>query len=465
MENSAHRKMVKGIIVERTKSKRYCTVVSWIGQRRWRALLCVLAVLCLSIPAPAFAKSLNGTLLGQGTGREVAFNHHGKPLNDWAGTLKFKLDSGEDLLVFCIQIDVRVRSGDRYRSDGPVLGLPNGCQIRYLLDAYPASTAKDADEAAARQMAIWVFSDGVDPTTIDDAKVRDRAIALVKEANGKPCPKPRTEAPDLTLDPSTANAAVGQVVAYTVHASSGDAGHPLNISVSGAAVFSDANGANLGQQQQTINLDGQSGATIWVLSTGAGETTVSVALPYRLEAGTVYSQLDDTSPTQRLVLAENLNLVAKASAQLSVAVEVPPALTEQATVPATTPTAPAEQATVPATTPAPPAATSAPATHRPKGKDQTPTPAEQPTVTVLVGEAESVTPVLAAEATALPAPAANEQAGAAAVAAPAPQAGAAVRPRSLPRTGEPAGPAIGLILLGAAALLVGALLRGRRTMR
>src|SRR5581483_6984864 len=133
--NSASCETAKGIIVERTKSKKQCTIVSWLVQRRWRTLLCALAVACLSMPSPALAKSLNGTLLGQGTGREVAFNHHGKPLNDWAGTLKFKLDSGEDLLVFCIQIDVRVRSGDRYRSDGPVLGLPNGCQIRYLLDA------------------------------------------------------------------------------------------------------------------------------------------------------------------------------------------------------------------------------------------------------------------------------------------------------------------------------------------
>ena len=90
-------------------------------QRRWPALLCALAVVCLSLPSVAFGKSLNGTLLGKGTGREVAFNHHGKPLSDWAGTLKFKLDSGEQLLVFCIQIDVRVRSGDRYRSDGPCL--------------------------------------------------------------------------------------------------------------------------------------------------------------------------------------------------------------------------------------------------------------------------------------------------------------------------------------------------------
>jgi len=166
-----------------------------ISQRRVHrtcgALLYALALVYLSMPTLAFGKSLNGTFLGKGTGREVPFSRHGKPLSDWAGTLKFKLDSGEQLLVFCIQIDVHVSSGDRYRSDGPVLALPNGCKIRYLLDTYPASTVKGVDEAAARQMAIWVFSDNVDPMTIEDAKLRDRTIALVNEAIRKPCPNTR----------------------------------------------------------------------------------------------------------------------------------------------------------------------------------------------------------------------------------------------------------------------------------
>jgi hypothetical protein len=205
--------------------KEHRTTVSRLIRGTWRALLCALALVCLSAPALAAAKTLTGSFLGKGTGHEVAFNHHGKPLSDWAGTLKFRLDSGEELLVFCIQIDVRVRSGDRYRSDGPVLALPNGCQIRYLLDTYPASSATDADEAAARQLAIWVFSDAVDPATIEDAKIRDRTIALVTEATGKPCPERRTDAPDLTLDPPTANAAIGQVLAYIVGASTKDAGH------------------------------------------------------------------------------------------------------------------------------------------------------------------------------------------------------------------------------------------------
>ena len=392
------------------------TIVQRRVYRRWLALLCALALVCLSMPSVAFGKSLNGTFLGKGTGREVAFNHHGAPLSDWAGTLKFRLDSGEQLLVFCIQIDVRVSAGDRYRSDGAVLVLPNGCKIRYLLDIYPASTAQDADEAAARQLAIWVFSDNVDPMTIEDAKVRDRTIALVNEAIRKPCPIRRTEAPDLTIEPTTASAAAGQVVAYTVRASPADAGHSVTVSVGGPAVLADATGANAGLQQQQVTLDGQSAATFWVLITGAGQINVAVALPYRLEAGTVYSQIDDARPTQRLVMAESLDLVEKASAQISGAAGAPLALTEQATVPA-----------IP---PAPPAATAPPATRRPN-RDKTPIPTEQPTVIAVIVEAVGITPVLATEATALPAPT-SAPAGAAAVAAPV------LHPSQLPNTGEPA---------------------------
>jgi LPXTG-motif cell wall-anchored protein len=310
-----------------------------------------------------------------------------------------------------------------------VVALPNGCQIRYLLDTYPASSAKDADEAAARQLAIWVFSDNVDPMTIEDAKVRDRTIALVTEATGRPCPKRRTEAPDLTIEPASASAAAGQVVAYTVRASPDDAGQSMTVSVGGPAVFADAAGANAGLQQQQVTLDGQSAATFWVLITGAGQISVAVALPYRLEAGTVYSQIDDSHPTQRLVMAESLDLVENASAQISGA--------------AGAPSAPTEQATEAAMTPAPPAATAPPATRRPD-RDKTPVPTEQPTETAVVVETVGVAPVLAAEATALPAPT-IAPAGAAAVAAPA------LRPSQLPNTG-------GLIMSGWLALGIAGLL-------
>lgn len=410
------------------------TIARRRAHRMCGVLLGALVLVCLSMPSLAFGKSLNGTLLGKGTGRAVSFNHHGKPLSNWAGTLKFKLDSGEQLLVFCIQIDVRVSVGDRYRSDGAVLVLPNGCMIRYLLDRYPASISLDADEAAARQMAIWVFSDNVNPALIDDPKVRDRTIALVNEAIGKPCPIRRAEAPDLSIEPAVASANAGQIVAYTVRASPADAGHPVTVSVGGPAVFADANGANTGQQQQNVTLDGQSAATFWVLLTGAGQADIRVALPYHLAAGTVYSQIDDSNPTQRLVMAESLDLLANASAQLSGAAGAP------------SPPTPIAQATAPAA----PAPTNPPpqATRRPSK----PTATEQPATPVIADEqapaAPSPTP--SENLTAIPVAAPE----AIAAAAPAPPAGgvAAPRPLSLPNTGGQAGPT--WLALGIAGLLI-----------
>ena len=457
---------------------------AWSGRRVWRGLMYIFAFLCMFVPVLAFAQPLTGTFTGTSIGREVAFSHNGKARKAWAGVLTFQIDNGPEVPVFCIQLDVRVRSGNRYRSDGSVLDLPNGCQIRYLLGKYPASTAKDADEAAARQVAIWVFSDNLDPTTIQDAKIRDRAIALANEARSKPCSVQRTDAPDLTLAPPTANAAVGQVVAYTIQAGSKDAGQTVTVTVDGPAVLSDANGTNSGQQQQSVSLNGQAAATIWVLSTGAGQSTVSVALPYRLDAGTVLSQIDDSHPTQRLVMAERQELVAKAAAQGSWAGSAPapsPVPSEQAT--ATPPSAPpGGQATA---TPSPSAqATVAPSPTR---RPQRSSPTEQPTSpagigggtatppsgvagdtgqsapTAPAGETASPQAGVPAGETALPAPTAAQLGNGQVTATPAQQASAPrpVRPHGLPRTGTPASPALGLLLAGVVVVLGGWMLRRR----
>jgi hypothetical protein len=414
------------------------TILSRRIHRSWRALLCALALVGLSRSAFAAEPVLKGTFLGKGIGREVAFSHHDKPLSDWAGTLKFRLDSGEEVLVFCIQIDVRVLWGDRYRSDGPVLALPNGCPIRYLLDKYPASSAHGADEAAARQMAIWVFSDAVDPTTIVDAKIRDRTIALVTEAIGKPCPDRRTEAPALTLNPPTTNAAVGQVVAYTVGASAKDAGHTLTVIVNGPAMLSDAQGTNSGQQQQQVTLDGQSAATFWVLSTGVGQAIISIALPFRLEAGTVFSQIDDNSPSQRLVIAETQNLVANASAKLLGSAAAP----------------------APVASPLPPAATPAAAPPRPTHRPSKPDSTDHPAATIVADEQVTATPSrLPSENVTAVSSAAPETIEAA---TPASAGGAAPPlPRSLPNTAEPGDRVIWPILIGVTLLLSGWRLRRR----
>jgi hypothetical protein len=443
----------------------------------------VVLTLALLFPNLALAEILTGTFQGKGTGREVTFQHEGEAQTNWAGSLRFRIDDGPSVLVFCIEIDVRVRSGDRYRSDGPVLALPNGCQIRYLLDKYPASSARNADEAAARQMAIWAFSDGVDPATIEDATIRDRTIALVNEARQGECPSRRTEAPDLTLEPTSASPSVGQTVAYTVRAGPADTGQTVAVSVTGPAVLSDSGGTSIGQQQD-ITLDAQGAANFWVTGSGPGETTVRVELPYRLEAGTVFSHLDSDAPSQRLVLAESRSLTASVAGELiwseqgaqpspTAPAEAPqPSPTAPAEAPQPSPTAPAAtpEAEAPTATPAPPPPTRQPSREDDDdddNQDDTPVPTEQPTETVASGEQATAVPTPASPDTTAAPTAPPEAAGPPTPAdqsAPAAAGGAAQpRPRSLPNTAAPGTGAGRLIGVSLVLLALGGWLLRRRT--
>jgi LPXTG-motif cell wall-anchored protein len=420
---------------------------AWFTRHSWRAVLGVLLALGLLMPSLAQAQTLTGTFMGKIIGRQVAFQHQGQTHNDWAGVLKLKLDNGLEVPVFCIQIQVRVHVGDRYRSDGAVLALPNGCQIRYLLDKYPASTANTVDEAAARQMAIWAFSDGVDPATIQDAAIRDRTTALVNEARLGQCPTRRTEAPNLMLTPSTSSAAAGQPVAYSVQTGAEDAGQAVTVSVTGPAVLSDAGGAGSSQQQQ-ITLDAQGQALFWVTGTGLGAVSVRVDLPYQLEAGTVFSHLDNGSPTQRLVMAESRALTASATGALSLSAGPQPAPTGPAQAPQPSPTA--------AAPPAPPRPTRRPTRHT-----ATPAPAE----TVISETQATALPTPLADTTAIPAaPAAGGQVPPFDQAAPAGGA-VQVRPASLPNTGATDAPVIWPLAFTAGLLALGGWLIRRRIAR
>ncbi len=416
------------------------------------ALLGALALFVLLVPPGALAAPLEGTFVGKLRGREVSFRHNGKDRTEWAGLLSFKLASGKDVPVFCIQLDVHVRPGDPYTSDGTILDLPNGCQIRYLLDKYPAASAKTADEAAARQLAIWFFSDGLDLSTVTDAAVRDRAAALANEAKGKPCPPHRSEAPTLTLDPPAASASAGQPIMYTLRASPAEAGAKLTLAVDGPAVFSDAGGANSGQQQSQIALDAQGNAQFWVLGTGAGQSAITIALPYNLGAGTVFSERDPNNPSQHLVLAQGQPLTVSVAGRAAWAAQAPsPTVTATATATATATTVPptATPKRRPRATPQPTATPQETATSQ----EQTATPAEQTAVPSEVPQ----------EQTATPAEQNQQTTEVAASATPNGATSAQVRPRSLPRTADDGRPPVALFLMGVLAIVAGGwLLRSQR---
>jgi LPXTG-motif cell wall-anchored protein len=416
-----------------------------MGRGRFGACLLLGALALLALAAPAFAaQSLTGTYTGRIIGREVTFTRNGKSVTDWAGTLKLALDGGGGTVpVFCIEIDVLVRDGDRYRSDGPIQQLPNGCEIRYLLNKYPASTAKTADEAAARQLAIWVFSDGIDPTTIVDKPpgLRDRVLALVHEAQNAPCPPTRAVVPELTLEPPVANAAAGDTVNYTVRVAPPGFAKSVHVAISGPATLVD------GRQQASIPLDAQGAATFGVVGAAAGESTIDASLPFQLDAGLVFSHLDDNHKTQRLVMADKHNFTAKVTAQAHWAGGAPQ---PSPTAAPPTPTVAAPDTPQPTK---PPKRRRTPTEVLPTSTEVPPTPEAQPTAEALP------TTVAAEQPSPVPEAAAPEAAGGAS------PANAGPRPRRLPTTGAPAGGMAWAGLGLAALLLVGGVLIRRRASR
>jgi hypothetical protein len=404
-------------------------------------LVVALALLGLAAPALAASGPLTGTFGGKVIGRDVTYTHAGKKRTEWAGVLNLRLDNGPTVPVFCIEIDISVRPGDRYRSDGPVLALPNGCQIRYLLDKYPASGAKTAGEAAARQMAIWVFSDGVDPAKIDDATIRQRTIVLVNEAKQGACPTRRTAPPDLAIEPPVASAAPGKPISYTLRAGPADAGQVATVVVSGTATLADAQQQPVGQRLQ-LTLDAQGVGKFWVINASAGQTAIRVSLPYRLEAGTVFSHIDDARRTQRLVMAESQQMTAAAEARASWSGQAP-----QPTPAQPTPAQP---------TPAP----TRPPSERPP--EQTAPQSSPPEVTSNIldqvaaqgSQSPTQAPTIDPALDTAPAGAAPRQP------VPTQPAGAGVVPRSLPNTAGSDGAAPALLLV-VGLLLCGVLLRRR----
>lgn len=461
-------------------------------RRIWAFLAALLALLIITSSAVA-AGQLTGTFVGLDPLRHqfVRFTRpDGRVVNDQAGVIQLRLDKnvkgdrqGPLLSVFCIQLFVNVGTHpfptETYYSNGSVNALPRGSYIRYLLAHYPASTvsANDTAEAAARQLAIWHFSDTLDLTTIQDANIRARAIALANEAqtwidmNG-PLPT-LAEAATITISPPSATVPQGQPATYTVSVSPPNAAPTVNISVDSTAMLDN------GLQQATLTLN-QGTATFNVTNPNVGIANIIAVLPYMLDAGTVFDS-NRNPPTQQLVLGDGISLSATAQVQTTwqpvgatatptntpgVSTDTPVAATNTPGSPTNTPGSPTN---TPVNTPKPKTPNSAP--------DRTPTPTHTRAPSTHTSETpqsnQPGAPGSPGDTTGVPAPTSASPNETTAVTpndsqaisdsnVPAQGPTNSVRPRSLPRTGAGGGGARQAIVLVGLVLLVSGLIARRR---
>lgn len=114
----------------------------------------------------------------------------GNVFNAWAGTFSGTINS-QNSNFYCIDISHYLAF---YTTQNPHQYIDSGTtpsQITYVLmnyypyKAYPYTGALNTveKEAAAVQLAVWHFADGVDANTIQNTELKNRAIAIINDAN------------------------------------------------------------------------------------------------------------------------------------------------------------------------------------------------------------------------------------------------------------------------------------------
>ena len=250
----------------------------------------------------ALASDETGTYIGLGPKGKVGGTINGETTAQiYAGTMKFELsDSGLTLPTFCIDLHHEVKNGDTFITSDEVMS----CNILWLLNNYPPRLsgsdwpdAPDAmanikDEMAARQMAIWHYSDNFEPDDRTDSDIITRTWEIINAVPDDSC---GANQPAIEIAPASAVNPINTTQSFTVTVTQGS-----NL-VSGQVVTITADYGTL--TPATVTTDDQGQAT-FTLTYGSPDTTshITATSQMSLPVGTIFVGTDPN--TQKLVLGE-----------------------------------------------------------------------------------------------------------------------------------------------------------------
>ncbi len=214
----------------------------------------------------------------------------------WAGTFNGTLNS-DAVKFYCIDLGHGLAQNSDYWDEG---STPS--EITYILNNYypqathPNQLSNISKEAAAVQIAVWHFSDGVDANTIqNDNTVRVRALSIIAdaEANHENVKPVNT----LVFDPAIQFLAPGTTASFKVKALDLD-GNP----VAGVDITLAANLGTLSTTSVSTNAMGES-SEITLSYNGTGNAVISASANVEIPQGTRYVHKANPHDKQKLVLA------------------------------------------------------------------------------------------------------------------------------------------------------------------
>lgn len=134
---------------------------------------------------------VNATGTGNGT-NSISFTnpYTNTTQTTWAGVILGKIDNGDVSGFYCIDIRNLLGMNPEIYNDSSY----SNKYINYVLlnhmpykpYPYPGSNGSINIEAAAVQCAVWHFSDGINPNTINNATVKARTIEIINDAMAHP---------------------------------------------------------------------------------------------------------------------------------------------------------------------------------------------------------------------------------------------------------------------------------------
>jgi len=253
----------------------------------------------LAVATPALAAGETGTFTGLGPYANVSGTLNGAPVTYTAGTMKFQFSGGPLAPAFCTDLRHHVSSGDTFVTSDEVMA----CPVRWLLLHYPPrlsgytpwpdradALSNIGQEMAARQAAVWYFSDGFIPDI--STTIGSRAWAIINAVPTDPC---AADQPALSLTPASAVNPVNATQTFTVTVTRG------GLPVSGQVVNLSADHGTPVPATVTTNEQGQATFT---LTYNVPDTTsrVTAIAQMSLPVGTIF--VGTQANKQKLVLGQ-----------------------------------------------------------------------------------------------------------------------------------------------------------------
>ncbi|MBC7228257.1 MAG: Ig-like domain-containing protein [Thermoflexales bacterium] len=274
--------------------------------RLWKSIG-VLALTLALVTVVAWADGETGTVQWSTSnpGLQVKGTLAGVAKTAWAGTIYLQITGGSRVNTFCTDIQHSIGNGTRVVASSEMMD----CRVRWLLLHYPPRTdASDyqndtapgrlpdvKQEMAARQAAVWYFSDGFvllneSPTPPAVYTRTQEIIAAVLEL-ADACD---ADTPNVAIAPSSAALALGDEATFTVQVNMG------NQPVAGQVVTITA---SLGTVTPSVVTTDENGQAIFTLSSSvAGTSYITATTRMPLPVGTVFVGVDPNK--QKLVLGQ-----------------------------------------------------------------------------------------------------------------------------------------------------------------